>query len=213
MLEIRKYKKTELDEIFGQSSKQTLDRKLLRYGVVFACEGRGATLTYDIQKITDPFKVFCIVELGYSGATDFHKLLYFMYYFINDDEFRAMPDEVKEARMRAVKKPISRQTIANYTEKLNRMGIINRNTGDFYYYFAYKQTQRFTTYEEYREAWKEYWKEIDRGRHPGVAIALMREKYGGVARKQAKPVFNAFFLDQIEQLNTLICQSIEKESE
>ena len=101
MLEIgRTYPKPELSQIFGTKDKQGLDRKLIRYGIVFDVCGRGERATYTIKAITDPFKVFAITELGFDGNTDFTKLRNFYYHFFEDDIFMAWPDEVKEVRMR-----------------------------------------------------------------------------------------------------------------
>ena len=47
----------------------------------------GANLKFTIQNIHDPFRVFCILELSYSPQTDFRKLAYFLYYYMNDVEF------------------------------------------------------------------------------------------------------------------------------
>ena len=213
MLELRVYSKAELVEIFGTEDTQGLKRKMQRYGIEFQTAGRGSTLTFNIIKTEDPFKVFCIDELGYDGRTDFRKLRDFLYCFINDDEFRAMPDEVKAHRMAEAGKPMCRQTIANYIAKLDKMNLINRNTGDFIYYFAYKDTQRIATHAEYVEAWKQYWMDKGNGADSMEAIWNMRFNHGGVARKQAIPAINGIYLDTMSQLNDIICKSIEAELE
>lgn len=154
-----------------------------------------------------------MTDLGYTGGTDFYKLRYYYYYFFSDEEFMAMPDEVKEKRMRDKGRDISRQTIAGYTRKLESRNMINRSTSNFLYYFAYKQTQRFTTRSEYGRAWAEYWNNKERGLDNRDAITLMRSKYGGVARKQAIPEINGIYNEQIEYMLSLIYQSIENEIE
>lgn len=163
MLELRKYPKAELSALFGTRDTQGLKRKLERYGIVYEEAGRGNTMTFDIKEITDPFKIFCITELDFDGGTDFKKVRNFYYYFFNDEEFMAMPDEVKEARMRAEGRPVARQTIANYTYKLQSHNLIERNTQNFIYYFAFKQTQRMTDRAEYLQAWHEYRADIGNG--------------------------------------------------
>ena len=143
MLEIgRPYPKPELSQIFGTKDKQGLDRKLIRYGIVFDVCGRGERATYTIKAITDPFKVFAITELGFDGNTDFTKLRNFYYHFFEDEIFMAWPDEVKEVRMRKMGQDVSRQTIANYTSRLEANNLINRHTKNFIYYFARKQEDR-----------------------------------------------------------------------
>lgn len=211
MLELRKYPKAELSALFGTRDTEALKRKLERYGIVYEEAGWGNTMTFDIKEITDPFKIFCITELDFDGRTDFKKVRNFYYYFFNDEEFMAMPDEVKEVRMRAEGRPVARQTIANYTYKLQSHNLIERNTKDFIYYFAFKQTQRMTDRAEYLQAWHEYWADIGNGFSSFDAICNMRVKYGGVARKQAIPEINGIYNEKIEYLCSLIQASFENE--
>ena len=210
MLEIgRTYPKPELSRIFGTKDKQGLDRKLIRYGIVFDVCGRGERATYTIKAITDPFKVFAITELGFDGNTDFTKLRNFYYHFFEDEIFMAWPDEVKEVRMRKMGQDVSRQTIANYTSRLEANDLINRHTKNFIYYFAHKQEQRITDREEYLQAWYEYWDDIASGLNSFDAIANMITDHGGVARKQPIPEINGIYNEKIEEMLSYIQQSIE----
>ena len=211
MLELKKYDKAELAEIFGTIDTQGLKRKLQRYGIKYQTSGWGQNLTFTITETADPFKVFCIDELEYDGRTDFVKLRNFLYCFLNDDEFRAMPDEVKAHRMAEAGKPMCRQTIAGYIAKLDAQNLIDRNSGEYIYYFAYKDKQRIATRQEYSEAWKQYWQDKANGADSMTAIWFMRFKHGGVARKQAMPQINGIFLEKLNRLNDAVCQSIENE--
>lgn len=164
MIEIGcEYAKPEMTRIFGTKDKQGLDRKLNRYGISYEVCGRGEGAVYKIKSMTDPFKVFAITELGFDANTDFTKLRNFYYHFFEDEVFMAMPDEVKEVRMRKMGQDVSRQTIATYTRRLEANDLINRNTKNFIYYFAYKQEQRMCDHAEYVQAWYEYWDDIDSG--------------------------------------------------
>lgn len=212
MLEVGKvYTKPELSQIFGTKAKQGIDRKLERYGITFSVSGKGERAVYEIQKIQDPFKVFAITELGFDANTDFRKLRNFYFYYFNDEEFMAMPDEVKESRMRKEGKDISRQTIANYTAKLEVHDLINRYSPDYIYYFAYKRKQRIVQREDYSKAWHEYWAKLNAGVNYYKAMDDMIFTYGGVARKQAIPQINGIYNKQIEYMLSLIQQSIENE--
>lgn len=213
MLEVGKaYPKPEMSLIFGTRAKQGLDRKLERYGITFSVTGRGEQAVYEIHSICDPFKVFAITELGFDANTDFRKLRNFYYYFFNDEEFMAMPDEVKEARMRKEGKDISRQTIAGYTQKLIARDLVDRSShSSFIYYFAYKGEQRIVERAEYSKAWREYWQNKDNGMDYYEAILDMIVTYGGVARKQPIPELNGIYNETIEYLRSLIQQSIENE--
>ena len=214
MLEIgRVYSKPELTQMLGTRSKQGIDRKLQRYGITFEVCGRGERAVYTIKAMADPFKVFAIIELGFDGGTDFIKLRNFYYHFFEDEVFMAMPDEVKENRMRKMGQDISRQTIATYTERLKANNLICRNTSIFIYYFAHKDEQRLCDHSEYVEAWHNYWSDIESGLNCYEAIFNMLAEHGGVARKQPIPEINGIYNEKIEYMLSLIQQSIESEFE
>ena len=207
------YPKPEMTRMLGTRSKQGIDRKLDRYGVVYEVCGRGESAVYTIIAMADPFRVFAITELGFDGNTDCIKLRNFYYHFFEDEVFMAMPDEVKEVRMRAMEKDVSRQTIANYTRRLEQKNLINRYTKNFIYYFANKDEQRLCDQAEYVEAWHNYWDDIESGLNCYDAIANMRADHGGVARKQPIPEINGIYNEKIEYMLSLIQQSIESEFE
>lgn len=211
MLELRKYEKAELAEILKTKDNHNIKQKLKRWGISYTQSGWGNNFEITITAIADPFKIYCITELGFGAGTDFQKVRNLYYAFFNDDEFMAMPDEVKEKRMRDNGRPISRQSIARYLEKLNTKELIHRNTGEYLYYFALHQNQRFVEYEEYLKAWHEYWCDVDSGLRSREAIENMIWNYGGVARKQEKPTPNVFHLEEIQYICDLIQESIENE--
>ena len=214
MLEVGKcYTKPEMTVIFGSKDNQGLERKIKGYGIEFAMSGRGEAAVYEILKLKDPFKVFAIIELGCAANTSFTKLRNFYWYYFNDETFMAMPDEVKEVWMKKDDKTITRQTIASYTQKLVAKELIDRNTKNYVYYFAFKDKQYMTDGVKYRQAWREYWEAIDNGYCSFDAICNMRLNYGGVARKQPIPEINGIYNEQIEQMLTYIQQSIENEIE
>ena len=205
-----KYKKSELAQIFGSTSKQAINRKLDRYGVQFSVAGRGEQAFYQIQQIEDKFKIFAITELGFDANTDFKKLRNFYYYFFNDEEFQTLPDEMKEARMREGNRDVSRQTIARYEDRLVKYNYIAYLGGDDYiYYFAHKGKRRTVERPEYSRAWREYWEDKESGMDSRMAIFNMIMHYGGVARKQAIPTINAIYLKKIDEMLSYIEESIE----
>ena len=213
MLELREYTKSEISNLLGSPRREAITRKLDRWGVTYVASGRGDSLKMKIINIPDPFKVYAMLDLGCGANTDFQKLREYYYYYFNDEEFRNMPDEEKERRLDEENHHISRQTISNYTDKLERKNFISRNSGNYYYYFAYRQTQRIVTIDEYKQAWRDYWNDKDYGYDSLEAIIRMRIKYGGVARKQGIPVINAIYNDELEYMLNLIQESIENEIE
>ena len=211
MLELRTYSKREISELLNTESTQGIERKLDRYGVEYKKDGRGEHAVFTIQKIENPFKVYCITELNFAAQTDFSKLLIFYYLFFNNEEFATMPAEVKEYLLDMQDSHVSRQTIANYESKLLQADLYYRNDSNCIYYFSYKKEQIFTTNEEYRQAWREYFMNKKNGMEPFEAIMEMVVKHGGVARKQAIMEANAVYLDKIEEFNQIILSQITNE--
>ena len=99
MLECREYSYQELCSIFNTHDARSIKNRLTRWNVEYTYKGRGANLKFTIQNIHDPFRVFCILELSYSPQTDFRKLAYFLYYYMNDVEFYSLPCERQEQIM------------------------------------------------------------------------------------------------------------------
>lgn len=186
MLEVRNYKKAELVEMLGTRNNQGIGRKLDSYNVEYTTKGRGNSIEFIITKLNDPFKVYCITELGLDARTAFDKLLLFLFYFLNDDEFSWLPNETIETRLEADFGSVrpSRQTIKGWKDKLRAKDII-AETGDFTYYFAYKGSQIMTDKSTYCEAWREYFWAKQDGVDYRTAINKMIARYGGVAKKQA----------------------------
>ena len=214
MLELMKsYTKAEMSAMFGTRNMQGLRRKLEGYGVSFNLDGRGETAIFTITNIKNPFKIYCITELGFDGHTDFYKLRNYYYYFFNDAEFRSMPNEVQESRMRLVHRNVSRQTIANYLQKLDSKHLIVLNSLNYVYYFALGGKQRIVEKKEYVSAWREYWKDIENGCTCREAIGNMIYCFGGVARKQEIPEINVFYNKEVDLFCELIQKDIENELE
>ena len=211
MIELRTYKMQELSEILGSRGKQAIDNKLNSWGITFTSSGRGRHLEYNITAIENPFKVYCITELGFNAQCDFKNILNYLYIFFNDEVFAALPNEAKEQFLDRIDKKISRQTIAKYMERLYKIDFINTQGSQFVYYFAFRKNLRMTDKEEYCKAWRECHQRLEKGMNWIETISIMRRDYGGVARKQAIPEINAIYLEEYEKLNALICQQLNNE--
>ena len=211
MIELRTYKIEELSSILNTQSRQGLTRKLERYGIRFRIEGRGSSTTITVLEIENPFKIYCITELGIAAQSEFRKILVFYYLFFNDEEFATMPAEAKERFIDSHKSHISRQTIANYENKLYNAGLFYRSTENFVYYFAGKDGYHYTSRETYCNAWREYYDCRNRGVDSFTAIWFMKEIYGGVARKQAVMEENGIYAEKIEYFNQIILNQINTE--
>jgi len=211
MLEEKEYSFQEMCTILESKSKKSIDNKLKRYNVIFHSTGRSPRLTYTIEKVNDPFKVFCITEVGFDPRTNFDHLRHFSYHFFCDDYYMSMPDERKEKMMNSYDHHISRKTIANYEKRYAEANYISRG-GEYYYYFAYKENVTMTSRETYLKAWHYYWYLKNEYGEDGLGAMLnVIRKYGGAPRKQPIIQKNAFTLKKVDELVRLIGDSIEKE--
>lgn len=210
MLECRVYTYSELSALFQTRDNQGIQRRLDRWGIRYETKGRGSGTTFDIQEIADPFKMYCMLDLGFSPNTDFEKLALFLYYLFNADGFDGLPCEMMEARIKADNFVLTRQTIENYLKKLAENNLILRNSGTYHYYFANKGNLLHATREEYSQAWREYWQAKNDGLPVRDAISLMCRTYGGVARKQAIILQNGIYGRELDELNAMVCNRIEQ---
>ena len=209
MLELKTYTKAEMVEMFQSNNNEAIKRKLKRYGVEFIVSGRGQKAEFTITQISDPFKVFCIIELGIQANTDFEKLCPYFYYLLNEDDFTWLPDEAAEDVMRQNKHSVSRQTIRRYKEILQNKNWIASSGAEYIYYFAYQSRRFLTDKETYSEAWQVYWDGIRGGLGAGEAMGNVIYQYGGCPRKQPKVIFNGIYDDKINQFSELVWTAFE----
>lgn len=201
--------------ILGTDSKQGIDRKLQRYGIVFESNGRGKNLTYDIKKINDYFKLYAITKLGITANADFTKIRNLYYYFFCCDGFAALPNVEKAQIMADEGVPVSRQTIKKWISYLKDINYIMFTESDCIYYAITKTGDNRKHYKEisrerYRQGWAKYW-ETDRTNGTRCAYAKMRAIVGGHPYKQPKIVHNGFFLKEMQELIDVINESFLEE--
>ena len=212
MLETRAYTYQELSDLFGTRDFQSIKRRLQRYDVDYITKGRSPNATLEITAINDPFKLFCILDLGFSGQTDFDKLCDFLFFLLNDDDFTWRPFEMMEEYSRIAGKGISRQTIANYVRRLEENGIVSTTAGDFVYYRVYKyygvQQHEIVEKAEYSAAWKTYWNAREKGYDSRAAYSVMYSSFHGTPRKQRQIVQSAFTQDTVGYLSKLVAERL-----
>lgn len=211
MLEIKTYTKAEIETILNTRGKQNVTRKLDRYEVEYETCGRR---NYEviIRNIRNPFKLYCIMDMGIPAQTDFTKFRDFLYYFFCDEEFPLLPDEKKSVRMNEYGTPVSRQTISKWINRLSDRGWIGISA-EFNYYFSYKGEIIHTDQETYCKAWREYWGIVHQNKSSSDGINIMIYNYGGIARKHPLPKQNAFCIDEIKYVTDLVVESVEKENQ
>lgn len=214
-LECRMYSAPEMWAYLGVKNNAKAKEKLNRYDVVYFLNGTGGNASFNITAIHDPFRLYCVFDMGFNPNLDFRKLRNYLFFLLGDEEYCWLPDEAMEAYMRSNGYPISRQTIASYREKLESLGYIHG--GDFIYYRVYRdendcQRHQQIEKEEYSRAWHLYWdKRNNEGWDSEAAFAYMYSSFGGVPRKQAAPEKNALHLEELNYLLDLVSTSIMKE--
>lgn len=213
MLEPRLYKFAEIAAYLHAGRARGVRDKLTRYDVDFIEGGgqRDQTKTYEITAIHDPFKLFCVFDLGISPQTDFHKLRDFVFYLLTDDDFSWRPMEMMEAYLRRrFPNGASRQTISNYLRIFKDRELIADN-GEYVYYKVIRgaeQSHEIITKADYSAAWAFYWDRRNDGDDSDLAFSRMYHWLGGVPRKQRRINQNAFYLDTLDRLEQYAAESM-----
>lgn len=205
MLETRLYKFAEIAAYLHAGHARGVRDKLTRYNVDFIEGGgqRDQTKTYTITAIRDPFKLFCVFDLGIEPHTEFKKLRDFLFYLLTDDDFSWRPAEMMEVYLRRrFPNGASRQTITNYLKIFEAKNLIAVN-GEYVYYKVIRgtvQEHEIITEAEYKAAWAVYWDNRNGGDDSDLAFSRMYRWLGGVPRKQQKIQQNAFYTDTLDLL-------------
>lgn len=210
MLELRKYSYADLSAYLGSNDNQAIERKLNSYGIQFSEDGRGQNRTYTITDIPDRFRVFCVFDLGLDPRTNFIKLRDFLFFLLGDDDFNWRPMEMMEEYLRIEGRGISRQTIAKYIEKLEKIDLIHPG-GEIVYYKVFKrfgvQEHEIITKDEYCGAWKIYWDCRNKGYESGPAFSCMYNRLGGSPHKQHRIEQNGVNAEILNTLAELVAES------
>ncbi len=216
MLECRIYSAPEMWKYLHVKDNTQAQRKLNRYDVVYFVNGRGKDATFNILEIREPFKVYCVFDMGFDPNSNFMKLRNFLFFLLGEDEYCWLPDEPMEAYLRSKGYTISRQTIAKYRERLTLLEYYC-NSGEYIYYRVYRdendqEHHEQVEKEEYCEAWHLYWdKRNEEHWDSEQAFAYMYKCFRGVPRKQAVQYKNLLHKDEINYLFNLVSQSILKD--
>ena len=212
MLECREYSAPEMRAYLKVKTNSQAVNKLNRYDVVYFLNGRGDSATFNIVENNDPFKVYCVFDMGFDPHSDFKKLRNYLFFLLGNDEYCWLPDEPMEAYLKSKGYTISRQTISKYRTHLEMIDYIGG--GDFIYYKVYRDEydqERHCPVEEedYKKAWHLHWdKRNEEQWSSEQAFAYMYKVFGGVPRKQKKPYRNLFFYYEINYLMGLVTDSI-----
>lgn len=212
LLKIGSYSYPELAKILGANSKQGVDRKLEGYEVSFTSSGRSNKRIYQITEIKNPFRLYCITELGIHAQADFDKIRDIYYYFFCVDGFSNLPLVEMEKIMDADGFSHSRQATSKWIKYLRHLDYINYTQSDCNYYAISRDKQKNRvckeiTKEDYKKAWAIYFDYRSKeGSH--LAYARMYNYIGGHPYK--KPIYteNAIKQAEIEELIHMIIDTL-----
>lgn len=209
MLELRTYSRDELAEALKiKNDNQRIKKKLETMAVEYKVNGRGANCSFELTCLRHEFKVYCMMELGFSGQYNYDKLKRFTYYFLSDEEFRKQtPAQMGRALDCS---PACRQTIKKWKDMYMELNLFIEDDRDCYYFSTLGDMRKEITREQYLKAWDIYWKtkyEFDWE----YASQRVIDYIGGFPRKSKKVLFNAFYGKIIDNLVSYALKSIESE--
>lgn len=212
MLTTKTYSISELRTMLGSTRKQDIDRKLERYGIAFSVAGRGSSAVYTIEHISDPFKVYAIINLNIPAQSDFTKIRTLYYLHFCGDGFTESPLIEMERIMEAEGVPMARQTISKWLSHLERLNYITQSADQIRYYVIYKNKAGHKEYREvdadtYKKGWRIYfqYRPLEGSR---AAYSRMYNTIGGHPYKKPVIIENAICQDEINQLIEVINESI-----
>ena len=209
MLEKRVYSRSDLIELFKTERLDAIKKKISRSGYVYREAGRGSSYTLEIIDLpfANQFKNYCIEELGFSPQTDFNKLKYFLFYFLENEEFMTLQYNEMASVLLDHGISITPQTISNYFQHLESIGWIYSDRQDYVYYL-YDQEQQQNKYiskEEYCAINREYWDLVKNKNFSfSDAAAVITGKYGNKPKKRPLKLKTAFMLTQYQAVWDLI---------
>lgn len=215
MLEKRTYSRSELIDLYKTNRLDAIKARIRRAGYVFSEAGRGNSYTLEILDLPreDHFKQYCIEVLGFSPQTDFQKLKYFLFFFLENEDFMTLQYNQMADIMTQNGIRITPQTISSYFQHLQAIGWAFTDHFD-YVYFQYDETfgeTRYITREEYCAINKEFWKLINTKHYTwSEAYYAIKQKYGSKPRKRPRSVKNGFFLTQYQAVWDLIDNEIKE---
>ena len=214
MIEEKTYTIQEMRELLKtNANKQGIERMLQRKNIEYSVEGRGEQNVFTLKKVPPMLKfiAFCKKELNFAPQTNFIKLRNFLYYYLNDEDFRNLPDTIKSARMNENNRPLGRPTIGNYELRLYTANYFWPDFAEFKYYLTHRERGVKVAIEvdrkTYAEAWALYWEVKAKTQDSETARWEMFYEFGGYPNKS--PIINksSIMEKKVEELNELVLET------
>lgn len=212
MLELKQYSLKEMQDYLKTDRLDSIKSKLNTLECEYETFGRGTNRIFEITKLPNQFKEFCIYELGVPPQTDFVKLKNFLYFFFFSDGFFTFPIQEMENILQRVGKPVARQTFTTWIKLLENQHLIMMDDTDCKYFACChtddkKYYVREISEKEYKNAWCVYFRNLnDPNKGVAYAAAVMKNMVGGKAVKRPTPKQNALTYDKLEKLMKLVLE-------
>lgn len=217
MFEENKFSIQEMRELLKtKAKKQGIERMLQRKNIEYTVEGWGENNIFTLKKVPPMLKfiAFCKKEFNFAPQTDFTKLRNFFYYYLDDEDFRNLPDTIKSVRMGENDMPLSRQTIGHYEQYLYREYYFCPDYTNFKYYLTHREGDKKVAEEIdrkiYKEAWALYWEVKEETKSSEIARWTMFGEYGGYPNKSPIILENGIAAKKVDELNELVLETFEE---
>ena len=217
MLEEKAYTIQEMRELLKtDAKKQGIERMLQRKNIEYSVEGWGENNVFTLKKVPPMLKfiAFCKKEFNLAPQTDFTRLRNFFYYYLDDENFRNLPDTIKSERMGENDMPLSRQTIGHYEQYLYREYYFCPDYTNFKYYLTHREGDKKVAEEIdrkiYKEVWALYWKVKEETKSSEIARWTMFGEYGGYPNKSPIILENGITAKKVDELNELVLETFEE---
>lgn len=217
MLEEKAYTIQEMRELLKtDAKKQGIERMLQRKNIEYSVEGWGENNVFTLKKVPPMLKfiAFCKKEFTLAPQTDFTRLRNFFYYYLDDENFRNLPDTIKSERMGENDMPLSRQTIGHYEQYLYREYYFCPDYTNFKYYLTHREGDKKVAEEIdrkiYKEVWALYWEVKEETKSSEIARWTMFGEYGGYPNKSPIILENGIAAKKVDELNELVLETFEE---
>lgn len=193
---------------------QDITRKLTSRGYKFTVEGRGQKAVFTFEEPEDKFKTLAISYFDLDPRTDFCALKHFLYLFLTDDCFGALPTYEIEKILNKSNCFMSQRTIHKWIQFFAEITVVDRDPyNNLYYYIQYKDKNgEFRSFPTSREnhinSWKEFYKVLHETGDIQQSYNKLYQVAGGIPKKDRKTTINGFWADKINEILDIICTEI-----
>lgn len=209
MLELRKYSRSELIQLFNTNRLDAIKAKIIRQGYKFNDNGRGNNYVMEITELPtsdQQLKQYCINTLLFPPQIDIKKLKVFLLNYLTNEQFITLQHNEMKEEIEQQGISISLNTISSYCNQLISIGWSYGTNTDFTYYVFDNNIQhnRYISKEEYCQMYQDYWNTVKQEQSFYNAEIEIRKKYGNKPKKRQLLVKNGIYNQQYQEVLDLI---------